>query len=242
VAARRMRTALQLLEDVFPRRETRPLARRLRALARSLGAVRDLDVLMARVREDARAHAEENALAPALARMAAERAKARTALLAEIDAPEHDAWLAAMRALLDGDARGEKGDRRLCDAVPALLWRGYGRVRAYAPGIERAENTRLHALRKELRRLRYGLEFFQELLGPDADDLIDRTVALQDALGGLHDSVALHAALRGYGAPEPALLRTLAEITRGRQAALALWPSVHGHDFRDLLGAACAHL
>jgi CHAD domain-containing protein len=242
VAARRLRTALQLLKGVFPRRETGPLAKQLRALARSLGAVRDLDVLIARVRDDARAHGEEDALAPALARMSEARQTARSALLAEIDAPEHAAWLTNMHTLLDGGARGEKGDRRLCDAVPALLWRGYGRVRAYAPDIENADNTRLHELRKETRRLRYGLEFFQELLGASAGDLIEQTVALQDALGALHDSVALHEALQRFDAPEPALLRTLADITRGRQAALALWPTVNGRDFRDALGAACAAL
>ena len=242
VAARRMRSAFKLLKDAFPRREARPLARTLRSLARALGEVRDLDVLIARVRADARTHQEEDALAPTLARMTAERSRVRSALLAEIDAPEHAAWLTAMQVLIDGETRGEKGERRLCDAVPALLWRGYGRVRAYAPGIERADNTRLHELRKETRRLRYALEFFQELLDTPAGDLIDQTVALQDALGALHDSVALHEALQRFGAPEPALLRTLADLTRGRQASLSLWPTVHGRTFREALGEACAAL
>jgi CHAD domain-containing protein len=46
----------------------------------------------------------------------------------------------------------------------------------------------LHALRIECKRLRYSLEFFREVLGPQAKDVIAEVVQLQDHLGDLNDA------------------------------------------------------
>jgi CHAD domain-containing protein len=242
VAARRMRTAFQLLDDAFPPREARPLVKGLRGLASALGGVRDLDVLIERVRDDAREHAEEAALAPVLIRMDERRVQARRALLARLDSPEHAAWLQALRTFLDGVSRGHKGDRRVCDTVPTLLWRRYGRVRAYAPELTSASDARLHELRKDVRRLRYALEFFQELLGDETATLLRRAVELQDALGALHDTVVLRETLERYHAPEPAAARALAALARRRAEALDGWPHLTDGNCRAALGAACAAL
>lgn len=52
VASRRLRAALELFGDVFQDKHIRPLLREVKDLAGCLGTVRDLDVLMGRLRKD----------------------------------------------------------------------------------------------------------------------------------------------------------------------------------------------
>src|SRR5262249_48222137 len=63
VATRRLRTTLHLLEEIplFSRKHLRLLRRGLRSLARRLGAVRDLDILLERVQGYATTHPEQTA-------------------------------------------------------------------------------------------------------------------------------------------------------------------------------------
>jgi CHAD domain-containing protein len=57
---------------------------------------------------------------------------------------------------------------------------------------------RLHALRIACKRLRYALEFFREVLGPDTKALIKEIVTMQDHLGDLQDAVVARRLLREY--------------------------------------------
>jgi CHAD domain-containing protein len=52
VASRRLRAAVELFHDVFPRRRLRPLLRQVKDLADALGEVRDLDVMIQRLEKD----------------------------------------------------------------------------------------------------------------------------------------------------------------------------------------------
>src|SRR5437763_11057167 len=54
VATRRLRAALELFRDVFPKRRLRPMLRDVRRLADALGEVRDLDVMLEALRADVR--------------------------------------------------------------------------------------------------------------------------------------------------------------------------------------------
>jgi CHAD domain-containing protein len=56
----------------------------------------------------------------------------------------------------------------------------------------------LHALRIACKRMRYTLEFFQEVLGPSTKELIAEIVTLQDHLGDLQDAVVASGILRDY--------------------------------------------
>jgi CHAD domain-containing protein len=46
----------------------------------------------------------------------------------------------------------------------------------------------LHLLRIDIKRLRYTLEYFKEVLGEEAKSVIRSAVQLQDHLGDLHDA------------------------------------------------------
>jgi CHAD domain-containing protein len=72
--------------------------------------------------------------------------------------------------------------------VPRLIYVRWGRVQAFSPVLDGAPVAVLHALRIECKRLRYTLEFFREVLGPEAKDAIAEVVQVQDHLGALHDA------------------------------------------------------
>jgi len=52
VASRRLRAALELFRDAFPRNRLRPLLLEVKGLADALGEVRDMDVMIDRLRRD----------------------------------------------------------------------------------------------------------------------------------------------------------------------------------------------
>src|SRR5262249_53518242 len=56
----------------------------------------------------------------------------------------------------------------------------------------------LHALRIRAKRLRYLLEFLEELSGKAGNRLIKRLIALQDLLGSYHDAVVAADFVRAY--------------------------------------------
>jgi CHAD domain-containing protein len=58
--------------------------------------------------------------------------------------------------------------------------------------------TRLHQLRIASKGLRYTLEFFAGVLGPDAQSLVEQIKQLQDHLGNLQDAVVACNHLRDF--------------------------------------------
>ena len=77
--------------------------------------------------------------------------------------------------------------------MPALIYTRYEVVRGYEPVIENTSLETLHALRIDCKRLRYALEFFREVLGPEVEEVVEEVVIVQDHLGNLHDAdVACH--------------------------------------------------
>lgn len=90
VASRRVRAALELFEDVFPKSQFSKMLRRIKLIADSLGAVRDLDVMIERLEGARTDHAtvERLALDGIIAGLEAERLHAREDLAATLEAIE----------------------------------------------------------------------------------------------------------------------------------------------------------
>jgi CHAD domain-containing protein len=87
VGSRRLRAALEMCRDVFPRAQYRPTLRSVKLLADALGKVRDLDVMIDGLEKDlaGRPSAQRLVLKGLRAEMISKRAKARTLLLETID-------------------------------------------------------------------------------------------------------------------------------------------------------------
>jgi CHAD domain-containing protein len=79
-----------------------------------------------------------------------------------------------------------------------LIYGRWASVQAFAPLLEGAPVSVLHALRIECKRLRYTLEFFSEVLAPSAAQVIKAVVSLQDHLGDLNDADVANAMLSDF--------------------------------------------
>ncbi len=235
VATRRMRAAWRAFADATDAWPAKTLERPLQRVARALGAVRDLDVLLAEVRTGQRAAAGDDPVAqvggddaptadplgPYVDELVAQRERAHKALVQVLDSRAHARWLERMLAFLAGahqepsSARAAR-PRAVHDLAPARIWRAYGRVRAFDGVLAAADVPTLHALRIEGKRLRYSLEFVREALGEPVDVLIARVTALQDHLGALHDADVAAASARAYlSSHEPRLTSAEREELQG---------------------------
>jgi len=261
VATRRQRAAWRVFGPAFDRRATARHEKRLRTVARRLGAVRDLDVLIdgieAYVEESA---ADRAALDPLVASWMRQRDAARERLLAEIDGPRYVSWLEGYRAFVQEEGAaslpvGPVQPHRVRDTFPSRIWAAYEQVRAYEAVLRWADITTLHDLRIAGKWLRYTLEFVRDALGPDTDPLIARVTALQDHLGLLNDADVAANLARAYlvehagdlsEAEGAAIGRYLVsrerEMARVRRTLPPVWRGVAGLGFRRGLGRVVAGL
>ena len=203
VAARRLRSAFRLLGEHYPPEARRGVVKPLRDLARSLGALRDFDVMIEDLAQYTMRFSEERqrALEPLASEWRAQREVAHQAALEFLNSTRFAKWERAFEEFVS--SAGMHPAPRVCDVIPALVWDHYQAVRQYEPEIgSGAPVERLHALRIECKRLRYALEFFRDLFGERAPQLIEPVVATQDHLGRLHDADVQRLAVSAYVAAQ----------------------------------------
>ncbi|MBV9278754.1 MAG: CHAD domain-containing protein [Chloroflexi bacterium] len=92
VASRRLRAAIELFHDVFPRRRLRPMLRSVKDLADALGQVRDLDVMLERLQADraGRPAGQRLVLTDMVADLERKRREARRALVETVETLERE--------------------------------------------------------------------------------------------------------------------------------------------------------
>ena len=175
--ARRVRSVLGAYGDHAP--PTGRLRKDLRALGRTAGHLRDLDIIRERVAEVPMAttlldHERRSVLDDVHEEIASGRFRRMMHTLAGLGEPE--AWAGCPEAPMSTVAEEVLADE---------LERVFRRDRAAAqPGANRA--VALHDVRKAAKRLRYAAEAG----GPAYADLAVRAQALQDLLGEANDGLA----------------------------------------------------
>lgn len=92
VASRRLRAAIELFHDVFPRKRLRPLLASVKDIADALGEVRDTDVLIDRLRKDTKGRppSQRLVLGEVIAELEARRGGAREELAQTLAGLEND--------------------------------------------------------------------------------------------------------------------------------------------------------
>ena len=221
VAVRRSRALLRAGGPLIAS-DTDELASELRWLGEVLGAVRDLDVLLERLRAEAVELGGDDAQAGSrlLRTLARQRTRARTKLLRALDSNRYLQLLDRFDAELD--ALQPTGDE-----VPleTLAGREAKQLRKAVGALpEHPRDEELHDLRKLGKRARYA----SELSGNS--EFAQRAKQFQDVLGEHQDSTIAVARLRALseGAPPAQAVAAgrLIERERARQAAArAAWPS-----------------
>jgi CHAD domain-containing protein len=213
VATRRLRAALRVFREAYPKRQTKPIRAGLADLAGALGRVRDLDVRLEELEHWAneREADAQGAVRPLREALADERRAAAAALIRNLETRRHRRLLSALVNFVS-DADEPSGrhdgspDRMIRDRAASSIWTAYEQVRTYASVVRGADLPTLHSLRIEAKRLRYTFEFLGNVLGPDHEWLVERLVALQDHLGALNDADLAVAVVRGFLAERDAWL------------------------------------
>ncbi len=209
VATRRMRSAFRLFDPFFKSGAIKPHIKGLRRVARALGEVRDLDVMFDAAQDFADKRGDTD-LGPLFNAWDKRRRKARAALIDHLDSKAFRRFVKDFDDFLTTPGAGAKKPGKLDGSsayqvrhiAPRLVYEHLERVRAYEPVIETAVETAdldtLHALRIDFKRLRYTLEFFEEVLGPEVKAVIKTIKGMQDHLGDLNDARVVGAVLRAF--------------------------------------------
>lgn len=195
VAIRRMRSLLKLIPEHYRAGTVAKLEAGLREIARALGRIRDLDVLILDLeRYAANAPSDQQAHIQAIiGRLERRRDKQRQRLNALFDSKRYDRFLRQLKRFGKTDGKGARriktrsAPHQVRHVLPVLLHRRLAQVRAYDTVLPDSNIEDLHELRVEFKQLRYALEFFQPNLGRSAGSFLRTARDMQEFLGRIHD-------------------------------------------------------
>jgi len=228
IAMRRLRVALRMFRRMLPR-AAKDFRKDLRAFARALGGVRDVDVHA----ENFRAYAQ-TIPAEGLAELGGyelhlrrERAEARIRMSEQFGDDRYGELLKDFAAFLD-NAPSAGAERRwrsfkVSDGVDKYLKKSLKRTLKLGRKVGAEAHAKdLHRLRIRAKRFRYELEFFA-FAYKSLDKAAAEAKALQDLLGAHQDACTATArlahfarSLRKHDAELPAALARLADSERQR--------------------------
>ncbi len=261
VATRRMRSVMQLLADYFKPKALDHFRDQLKRVATALGDVRDLDVMidnLERFKTTLIAEAQRD-LDAAIALLDHQREDARKRLTRALDKGDYQRFITDFSAFVT-TASADKGSHdsgkqpaptQARYVLPVEVYSHLALVRAYDQILETADDTRLHQLRIEIKRLRYLLSVFDDLLTSSGKEFVGELKQLQDQLGKLHDAVvaqqqlgALKANLsESQGAALQIYLNTVAaEASKMREQFPESWKHFNSKGVQRQLASALAGL
>lgn len=211
VATRRMRAAFRVFGTHYHTKEILAYLKGLKRTGRALGAVRDLDVFQAKVYAylDTLPESQKGGLDSLLEVLEARRSTARDQMITYLDSEKYRRFVAHFDRFVETPGVGslpislcddEPRPYRVRHVAPTSIYQRLENVLAYDEWIRIPDPplSRLHALRIACKRLRYTLEFFREVLGPDTGIVIKEVVVIQDHLGALQDTVVASSILRDH--------------------------------------------
>jgi len=217
VAVRRLRSDLRTFRALVDARWSGKLRQELRWLGGELGAVRDYDVFISRLRSAA---ARSGAAGdPNLAALIAAAREARSAARARMVEALRSARYARLRTRLELAARAPRltlaARLTASQALPPIIKRRKKRIRNAVEGLAtRPTFASLHRIRILAKRLRYAAEAVAFVAGSRTATIAKAAERLQDVLGELNDAISACRLLRR--------LRTRRELALAANAMLAL--------------------
>lgn len=227
VATRRLRAFLRSARGLVDEQWAGDVRASARTVAGALGSVRDLDVLLDRIRADIAelGPAERRDGRPLLRALQRERTAARRRLLAVL---RSDGYFRLLDTLEAGPPQHEAAEDD--PTLPGLWRREFRKLeKAMKPLGEDSPAEELHAARLQVKRARYAAELGGAALGDDGAAFVRRAKALQDVLGEHQDATLAEERLRELASAAPAeaafVAGRLVEREQARRcAARAAWP------------------
>ena len=249
VTARRIDAVLGLFRRQLPPALVR--ARKpTKAVLRSLGAARDLDVQLSELAHYCAHLPEEghSAAGPLRALLETERARARARMVRSLDSEPTRRWLETLAQATSAESGGANGAEPAMIVMPERVRRRFRKLRKSVRKLRpRSSMEEYHLVRRRAKQLRYATECGAALFGKPADDLLKALRRLQDRLGSHQDAcmaqerLAAIAADPASGLPPPTLflMGRLAEhyacvTTDTRRTLVRSWRKVRGKRWKAL--------
>ena len=192
VAARHLDVLLRLFSGYGPRWAAAARGT-LRALIKSLGAVRDCDVQLEYLYGSSAAltGTDRAAIEPLRERLTHQRIQARARLLHTLDSNRTRSWVTHwLEQLRLGTGSGARArEATTANVAQGLIRTTAGTLRKHADRLnEHSSPDEFHRVRIRTKRLRYALDAFGSLYGDAAREYLDALAKLQHVLGEYHDS------------------------------------------------------
>jgi CHAD domain-containing protein len=233
VATRRLRSDLRTFRRVLDPAWVRQVRADLRWVGGVLGAVRDADVLLGRLRAEAERLRDVDSVAAGalLAGLGEERERANGQLLVVLDGEPYVTLLDTLVAAAGDPPLADlfAGEEPAGNVLPALVGSQWRRLRRWVAKLpDDPPDDALHEVRKRAKQLRYASEAAAPVIGRRATRLAKAAENLQEVLGEFHDAVVAEGWLRERGgqAAGPTALAAgrLLEREEGRRVRLrSVW-------------------
>jgi CHAD domain-containing protein len=231
VATRRMRSIFHLMDTYFKPRIVSTHEGGLRTVARALGKVRDLDVLIEALETFYQTLPAEQQphLVSVIDRLKARRESARKKLNNRLDDASYARFVEGFSQFLTTPGMGVRdGDGVTNSAIryniPVLIFEHLAAVRAFDSLLSDASDATLHQLRIEFKRLRYLVAMYADVLSPQVKDFIKLLKEIQDHLGTMNDAVVareqLGEMLTDGNADEAAVLQLYVDSLEAKAATM----------------------
>lgn len=232
VAIRRLRADLRIFESAFDADWLAAKTRQLRDLARIVGEVRDLDVILGRLEElgGAATMADQPAVAALVTRLRIDRGAALRRALAAIGDPNRAAVLKDFAEIAACRPLAPNADQVVIEDLVATTRRQWQRLRKSARTADAApDEENLHRVRVRAKTLRYSLETLAPVLHNSARDHAEALITLQDHLGKMQDADVIERWLRVVretGGHDDFVVGQLVGLERARKDSVrAQWPA-----------------
>ena len=199
VATRKLRSHLRTFAPLLDVEWTEPLRSELGWLALSLGAVRDREVLLERLRQRSQSlPANDIRSAGALPRLLEnEIGDLRKKLKEDLDSQRYIDLLESLVAAAHSPATLAEAEQPAASVLPALATTPWRRLRSAVRQLPaNPADPELHRIRILAKRARYAAEAVAPVAGPGADAFAKAAARLQTVLGEHQDSVTAQAWLR----------------------------------------------
>lgn len=210
VATRRLLAALWVFSSAFSAERVAALKRELKWVAKTLGPVRDLDIAVQRIEEEAQdlPAGEKKAVQAYIDYLHDRRGAAQSRVPAALDSDRFKYLKASLDRFLyrEPSGQGDATDADLTAArvAPRVFLDSLSTIRNEAKKLSPSSTDKaLHAFRRKCKKMRYQAEFFTPLYGKPAKKIAARFVAMQDALGAHQDTVVSNQMLTEFMACYP---------------------------------------
>src|SRR6266566_2916802 len=199
VAIRTLRSNLRTFGPLLDPEWTEPIRTELGWLGLALGAVRDREVLLDRLRARATSlpHGDQRAAASLLSVMDKEIEELRHKLIVDLDSARYVDLIERLVAAALAPVTLPDADQPAKDVLPKLAGGPWRRLRSAVRQLpENPTDPELHRIRILAKRARYAAEAVQAVAGSVATNFARAAAKLQTVLGEHQDSVTAQAWLR----------------------------------------------